>query len=88
MNLAIGTTPLVLLCPAWKRWGTATTITPNTVILHAEADEAVPIAQSRELLTNSGLSDSALLVVGTEHRLVDPDSLEALRQAIERVARG
>ncbi len=25
MNLDSGSTPLVLLCPAWKRWGTATT---------------------------------------------------------------
>jgi alpha-beta hydrolase superfamily lysophospholipase len=87
MNIEIGATPLVLLCPAWKHWGTATTIKPNTVILHAEADKAVSIAHSRELLTHSGLPESALLVVGTEHRLVDPDSLEALRRVIEQVRR-
>jgi len=41
--------PLVLLCPAWKRWGTATTVKPNTVILHSKADEVVPFADSEEL---------------------------------------
>ncbi|MGH8008592.1 MAG: alpha/beta fold hydrolase, partial [Candidatus Binatia bacterium] len=68
VNIAIGSTPLVLLCPAWKRWGTATTVKPNTMILHAEADESVPFADSRELLKNSGLTESALIIVGTEHR--------------------
>jgi len=30
MNINSGSTPLVLLCPAWKRFGTATTVKPNT----------------------------------------------------------
>ena len=47
MNINSGSTPLVLLCPAWKRWGTATTVKPGTVILHSKADEVVPFADSR-----------------------------------------
>jgi len=86
MNIDTGSTPLVLLCPAWKRWGTVTTIKPNTVILHSKADEAVPIADSRELLKNSGLPELALVVVGTEHRLADPESLNSMLNAIEQVA--
>ena len=35
MNIDSGDTPLVLLCPAWKTWGTATTVKPGTVILHS-----------------------------------------------------
>jgi len=31
MNINSGSTPLVLLCPAWKRWGTARTVKPGTV---------------------------------------------------------
>ena len=88
MNLATGATPLVLLCPAWKRWGAATTLKPTTVILHAEADEVIPIAESRELLKNSGLPASALTVVGRDHRLADPEALTAMLKAIERVAQG
>jgi alpha-beta hydrolase superfamily lysophospholipase len=88
MNLATGATPLVLLCPAWKRWGAATTIKPQTVILHSAADEVIPITESRELLKNSGVPDSALVVVGTEHRLADPEALKAMLTAVERVAGG
>src|SRR5215467_4471362 len=35
MNLNSGDTPLVLLCPAWKRWGTARTVKQSTTILHS-----------------------------------------------------
>src|SRR4051795_6529202 len=31
MNLASGSTPLVLLCPAWKRLGMVKTVKPGTV---------------------------------------------------------
>src|SRR5690349_17110620 len=34
MNLNAGDTPLVLLCPAWKKYGTAKTIRANSTILH------------------------------------------------------
>jgi len=34
INIEFKDTPLVLLCPTWKKWGTATTVKPNTVILH------------------------------------------------------
>jgi alpha/beta superfamily hydrolase len=73
MNLESGLTPLVLLCPAWKRWGKVKTVKLGTVVLHSEADEVIPIADSRELVRISGLSESALIVVGTDHRLADPE---------------
>src|ERR687885_1371303 len=38
MNLDSGDTPLVLLCPAWKKHGTAKTLKPGTTILHSRAD--------------------------------------------------
>ena len=83
MNINSGDTPLVLLCPAWKRWGTATKVKPGTFILHSQTDEVVPFADSQELLRNSGLPKSALMVVGQDHRLADPRSLEALLIASE-----
>jgi hypothetical protein len=88
MNIRSGETPLVLLCPAWKRWGTATTVKPNTVILHSPADEVVPFADSQELLRNSGLPDSALIVVGTDHRLADPPPLKKMLETVERARIG
>jgi len=33
MNINAGSPPLVLLCPAWKHWGTARTVKPGTIIL-------------------------------------------------------
>jgi len=84
MNIDGGDTPLVLLCPAWKTWGTATTVKSGTVILHSQADETVPFQDSQELLANSGLPESALIEVGTEHRLADAESLQTMLTMCER----
>jgi alpha-beta hydrolase superfamily lysophospholipase len=84
INLDAGATPLVLLCPAWKRWGTAKRVKPGTVILHSLADDVIPFAESQELLRNSGLPDSALVVVGNDHRLADPESLGTMLAACQR----
>jgi alpha/beta superfamily hydrolase len=83
MNISTGSTPLVLLCPAWKRWGSATTAKPGTVILHSRADEVVPFADSEELVRNSGLSSRTLVEVGTEHRLADEESLAKMLEVVE-----
>jgi alpha-beta hydrolase superfamily lysophospholipase len=83
MNVEIGKTPLVLLCPAWKRWGTATAVRLNTVILHSKADEVVPFSDSVELAKNSGLPSESLIAVGTEHRLADEESLKRMLEACE-----
>jgi len=87
MNIDSGTTPLVLLCPAWKRWGTATKVKSGTVILHSPADETIPFTDSQELLRNSGLPESALIAVGHDHRLADPEALKAMLEAVEQVAK-
>jgi hypothetical protein len=86
MNICRGDASLVLLAPAWKEYGSATTVNPDTIILHARADEEVPIADSEELLRNSGLNRSGLVEVGTEHRLADRQSLLAMLKACEMAA--
>lgn len=85
MNVRAGSTPLVLLCPAWKKWGTAKTVKPGTVILHSRADDVIPFADSEELVRTSGLPASGLVEVGTDHRLADPESLVAMLRACEQV---
>ena len=85
MNFRSGDARLVLLCPAWKRHGTARTVKPGTVILHSRADDVVPFADSEELVRNSGLPASALFEVGTDHRLADPEPLEKMLEACERL---
>ena len=74
---------LVLLCPAWKKYGTASTVNPGTVILHSRADDVIPFADSEELVRVSGLPASALVEVGNDHRLADPAPLEKMLDACE-----
>jgi hypothetical protein len=81
MNINSGESRLVLLCPAWKKWGTVHTVKSGTVILHSRADDVVPFADSEELVKNSGLPATALIEVGTDHRLADPEPLEAMLKA-------
>lgn len=81
MNIESVDTPLVLLCPAWKKWGTATTVKANTTILHSRADDVVPFEDSEELVKNSGLAGSALIDVGTDHRLANEEPLAKMLKA-------
>jgi hypothetical protein len=83
VNINSGSARLVLICPAWKKWGTAQTAKPGTLILHSRADDVVPFADSLELLSKSGLPESGLIEVGQDHRLADPEPLEALLRAVQ-----
>jgi len=78
MNMNSGDTPLVLMCPAWKKWGSATTVNPRSVVIHSHEDDVVPFADSEELLSNSGLPTDALMPVGHDHRLADQAALSAM----------
>src|ERR1700681_40923 len=69
MTIISGGARLVLLCPAWKKWGTVRTVKPGTVILHSKADDVIPFAESEDLVRKSGLSVSALIEGGDAHRL-------------------
>jgi alpha-beta hydrolase superfamily lysophospholipase len=83
MNLDSGHTALVLLCPAWRRWGTARAVKMATTILHSRADDVVPFADSAELVRTSGLPATALIEVGSDHRLADPEPLKKMLEACE-----
>ena len=78
MNINSGEAKVVLLCPAWKKWGTAKTVKPDTVILHSRADDVIPYADSEQLVKDSGLPSTSLIEVGTDHRLAEPEPLEAM----------
>lgn len=81
MNMNCGDARLVLLCPAWKKHGTARKVKPATVILHSRADDVVPFGDSEELAKKSG---ATLIEVGTDHRLADPEPLAAMLKACAR----
>lgn len=83
MNIESGDAKLVLLCPAWKRWGKANTVKKNTVILHSRADDVIPFAESEELVRNS---EAKLIEVGSNHRLADPEPLAAMLRAVGKAS--
>ena len=55
LNIDSSTKPLVLLCPAWKNWGSADRLKANSVILHSRLDDVIPFEDSEELVARSGL---------------------------------
>lgn len=81
MSLDSGDARLVLLCPAWRKYGAARTVKPGTVILHSRADDVVPFADSEELVRVSGLPATALVEVGDDHRLADAGPLRRMLEA-------
>jgi len=83
VNLDSGPARLVLICPAWKKWGRANTVKAGTQILHSRADDVVPFVDSVELISMSHLPETALIEVGKDHRLADLEPLEALLWAVE-----
>jgi hypothetical protein len=89
LNIDAGTRPLVLIAPAWRRWGTAATISPRAraIVLHSPADAVIPFDDSRTLVRASGLPDATLVAVGADHNMVDPPALEALLEAISAATR-
>ena len=88
LNINSNDTPLMLLCPAWKNWGTVRTLRPNALILHSRQDDVIPFADSEELVANSGLSSETLIEVGNEHRLADDESLSVMLWACNVLASG
>jgi pimeloyl-ACP methyl ester carboxylesterase len=86
MNIDSGNAKLVLLCPAWRKYGTVRTAKPGTVILHSRADDVVPFADSEELIKDSGLPAASLIEVGSDHRLADPEPLAAMLKACGEVS--
>jgi hypothetical protein len=80
MNINSGNAKLVLLCPAWKKWGSGTTVKPGTVILHSRADDVIPYADSEELAKVSG---ATLIETGSDHRLAAQEPLAAMLRACE-----
>ena len=85
MNINIGDARLVLLCPAWKNWGTASRVRPDTIILHSRADDVIPFADSEELAKTS---EATLIEVGNDHRLADPEPLSVMLWACELLGSG
>lgn len=87
MNIDSCDAVLVLLCPAWKKYGKEKWTKHRTAILHSRSDEVIPFDDSEELVELSGLAPEALIEVGSDHRLADEESLAAMLWICEHVGK-
>ena len=72
---------LVLIAPAWKRFGADTQhCDGSTVILHCTDDKLVDYKDSEEL---SDITGANLIPCGKSHRMDDPDALDAIIDAVK-----
>lgn len=79
VNLQLpGRVPRIVLCPAWKKWGAATQVPRNTLILHSKQDDVIPFEDSELLIQNSSIGPAHLIEIGSDHRLATPDALAEL----------
>jgi len=75
MSIDTNGAPRVLIAPAWKIFGSASTVPSGTVILHSPADDIILFEDSEELAANSG---AKLVAVGASHRMSDSEALGAM----------
>lgn len=87
-NIESKQTPLVLLCPAWKKWGSVKKLKPNAMILHSRKDDVIPFEDSEELVLKSGLAPETLIEVFSDHRLADETSLSVMLWACKFLVSG
>jgi hypothetical protein len=78
--------PLVLLAPAWRRFGVEPAVRRATRVLHGIKDDVVPLQDSIELEAQSGLPAENLVPVNDDHRLGSRLALEALLHAVALAA--
>ena len=79
MNVAPGGARLVLVAPAWSIYGAGSGIASDSTIIHSEADEVISFDDSLQLSTKHG---AALVSAGENHRMNDPEALDAILAAV------
>ena len=85
LSIKTGEAGLVLIAPAWKRFGGERHgQLSGGIILHCREDKIIPYEDSEEL---SKLTGAALITCGENHRMSDSDALEAILDAVKWVAK-
>ena len=80
MRVSHFTTNLILIAPAWEKYGVHSTVPYGTKILHSLKDDVVPYLDSSKIMINN---DGVKLVeVGEDHRMSDEKALLALSDCI------
>ncbi len=71
---------LVLVAPAWKRFGGDIQLACGGIILHCREDKIIPYEDSVELCSETG---ATLITCGIDHRMKDPDALDGILDAVK-----
>ena len=81
MNLVNPQARLVLVAPAWSRYGDVDVVPQNSIVIHSERDNIIPFSDSTSLTNASG---AELVSTGEDHRMNDPAALDAILAAVNR----
>ena len=81
MNFDSEGTPMVLLSPAYRRFGRVRKLDKPAVVIHGLRDRLIWVSGSDKLCRIS--SGATLLIVDDGHRLRSPEGRKALRRGLE-----
>ena len=72
---------LVLVAPAWSRYGSVSSTPQSSIIIHSEHDDLISYEDSVALSKTGG---AQLVSAGEDHRMNDSSALSAILDAVER----
>lgn len=79
INMNSGSTPLILLAPAWPYFGNKDMTKENSTIIHSQNDKMISIKHSIKLAEKSNCK---LIIAGQDHRLNCQEGQKALKESI------
>jgi hypothetical protein len=74
--------PRVLIAPAVGRLGPEDVAQPPCIVLHSKDDAGIPLADLCAFLERSHLPSESVRICGVDHTMIDPEALDALKQAV------
>jgi len=77
--VSAGTTPLILIAPAWKKYAPWATVSGRTTIIHSPEDDVVKFNDSVDLAHAFG---AMLVEAGEDHRMNDQEATTAILDAL------
>ena len=80
MQVAHFTTNLILIAPAWEKYGVHPTVPYGTKVLHSFKDDVVPYLDSSKIIINN--DGVKLIEIGDDHRMSDISALSALSDCL------
>ena len=75
---------VILIAPAWRRFGVSKAVDPGTIILHSESDDVVPFEDTQELFrSNTGLE---VIACEDSHRMSSEETLQKILECVNSFA--